>query len=147
MIENAKGSVASISSVFDTGSATREHLLTQVEFIRSRNVLERVIDELDLTANPVLNPGRPPKDLLKRGRELLPVLDSLLPPASDAAPDPGEVRRQVLETLSRQVQVEPVRLSQLIQVSVESTDPVLAAEIATQWRARMSRPSWTRASP
>ena len=140
IIEPDKGNVATINTVFDGGMSSREHILTQVEFLQSRNVLERVIDDMNLASHPLFDPMAAPDSAVTRGRKAVagwlarwPALAPLaewLTPAPRVAPNAFNRRTEVYEALSAKLSVEPVRLSQMIRVSVESEDPQLAADIA-----------------
>ncbi|MFA7523740.1 MAG: GumC family protein, partial [Oscillospiraceae bacterium] len=123
LIEQNKGNVVSIDQVYGAISSSREYYTTQAEFLKSHDVALRVIRKLALASHPEFDPRQQPAPFW---REWL--------PAGDSQPEPTEsvIERRVLGAFGSRLNVEPVRNSQLVQVSFESADPVLAASIANE---------------
>ena len=92
---------------------------SQIELLKSRDTLMKVIDELDLRAEPEFNgasAGPSPQALIARmlGRQ----------------PAPASIDEVVLANLLERMTVIQERDSRIISVLVRSTDPELAARIA-----------------
>lgn len=98
---------------------TKESVLLQVEMAKSEDVALRTVDALKLTTNPEF--GRP--SLMNRLLEALRLRTRK--PMSDEARRIAVAR----EVLSR-VSVEPVKQSNVIEVTAEAGDPKLAADLA-----------------
>ncbi len=92
---------------------------SQIELLKSRDTLVRVIDELDLRSNPEFNGS-------KAGFSPLSIVFQLMGRAST----PVSVDETVLATLYDRLTVVQERDSRIISVLVRSADPQLAAEIA-----------------
>lgn len=127
LVDRSGDRMVSFEPAAGASIGNREHLLTQVEFIRSRNVLDRVIDSLQLTTHPLYDPTVATPGLVTLASRRISSWLGLPPP-----PPPGaeEIRSEIHEDLQRDLHVEPVRLSQMIRVSVESRDSAMAARIA-----------------
>lgn len=124
MIESGKGKVVSIDDVYGSGAQAKEYFQSQVEILKSREVAVRAAAALKLWNHPEFDPRRPasgPNAWLKRliGLEGKPVnwTDEMLAAASG---------QQLMHVTS----VSPVRLSQLVKVSIESPDRILSTRIA-----------------
>lgn len=129
LIHQGKSRIVSIEEVYGGGSSNREHLLTQAELIKSRNVAERVIDKLNLVQHPGFNPRQPSSAVMKAVGAVTAAIEWLKPgPAT--TPSPDEVRAEVIRKLQRNLDVQLVRLSQLAKISYQDKDPQLAAAIA-----------------
>ncbi len=108
LVEAAKAKIVSIDEVAGAAVGNREHFLTQVEYMKSRDVARRVVRELDLARHPLFT---------KRG-------------VTGAASDVQE--NAAINELLRNVEVEPLKLSQMVSLSFESRDPELAAAVANK---------------
>ena len=132
LIEAGRNKVVSIEEMYGGSSANREHFQTQAEFLKSRDVSMRVVRELDLIEHPAFQP----KPSILQG--LRQRFSGAPEPAADGAPQAGtattatvaEREAAVLARIQADLEVEPVRLSQLVRISFESPDPVLASRIA-----------------
>jgi succinoglycan biosynthesis transport protein ExoP len=109
---------------FDNG----EYMRTQQEVLRSRATAERVVNELNLTKHPAFN--KPPEPSLLA--TLLPWLKQDKAPAAGAAgnDDQSEKTRGVVAAVQGGLKVEPVANSRLLNLSFDSPDARLAAEVA-----------------
>lgn len=99
-----------LDSYFD-----QEYYPTQYKLLESRGLAERVVKSLDLVEDPAWNPGRAAVHDAKRG-----------PSAEDDQATLGILAQQLQGGLA----VEPVRNTQLVQLSYRSRSPELAAKIA-----------------
>ena len=123
MIEQNKAKVVSIEEVYSGVGANREHFETQADLLASRSLASRVIQQLNLAAHPEFDPRqhKPPfwrRMLNERGI------------TSEKATDEKQIHAAVLDQFMQRTTIEPGRLTQLIHVSFDATDPELAAEIA-----------------
>ena len=132
LIEATKAKVTNVEDVYQGASGNREYFQTQAEAIKSRDIALRVVNKLGLMKNPEFDPVNPAESSLKTFvKEYLPFAVGLLPEPTPPKND-AEAQALVLRKFSERLSVEPVRLSQLVRVSFESTDPELAANIANE---------------
>jgi capsular exopolysaccharide synthesis family protein len=122
---------------------------TQIRILRSRAIAAAVIERLDLGSDPAFNGELRQRDLIAGSRELVnlvatPIVSSLkrllhgaetrdettrdLTTAADS--DTEAVPRALVNRLLAGLTVTPVRSSNLVEVSFESFDPELAAQVA-----------------
>jgi len=126
LVDRAGDRMVTLEPAGNSSIGNREHLLTQVEFIKSRNVLDRVIDDLQLASHPLYDPTIAPSGMRAMRERISAWLGRSRPPP----PQAEDVRSEVHADLQRDLHVEPVRLSQMIRISFESRDPMMAARIA-----------------
>jgi capsular exopolysaccharide synthesis family protein len=127
LFDQGRSRVVSIEEVYNgVGAAGRENSTTQLEFLKSRDVSIRVIRKLNLTTLPEFDPRQ------SSGFSVSGLLASwgIGRPASELTDE--EVESIVLDKFQRNLTVEPVRLSQLVKISFESKDRVLAATVANE---------------
>lgn len=131
LLEAAPAKVVSqIEDVVAGASANREHVQTQAEVMKGRAVAEKVIDRLRLVQHPDFDPRNQDATgwRLLLGKFAPWVVEALQPSSPQA--DLAAIRESVLQRYSERLSVEAVRLSQLVRVRFESTDPALAAAVA-----------------
>ena len=122
LIEQGKSKVVSIEEVYNAMGGNREYYQTQVEILKSQELARKVVERLKLTTHPDFDPRQSeeaardfwlPMDLFKSKT-----------PASD-----DEIQKRVIRRFMNDLQVQPVRNSQLVQVSYSSFDKDLAAKV------------------
>ena len=118
-------------------------LLNQIEILRSTSLIQRVVDDLQLTQNPAFNPAlRPPPPPTWRDRVALPpeITDLMIavglkaPPAPPAPPpDPAVVEerlnRAIVERLRFGLILRPIENSQVLEIAYIAGNPRLAADV------------------
>jgi polysaccharide biosynthesis transport protein len=121
LIEQSKAKVVSIEEVYNSIGTNREYFQTQIEIIKSRELARKVVEKLNLSAHP---------EFAIRAKSGL--LASFLPDAllsEQASLSNEEQLKLVVRKFSTKLQVQPVRNSQLVQISFVSTDKALAASV------------------
>jgi capsular exopolysaccharide synthesis family protein len=105
----------------------RDRIETQARILRSESVADAVIRRLDLGNDPELNGS-----IRQRGfwSGLVALAETLIDPLRSEAPTPEEAAAKLRENLLEQVDVSPVRESNLVEVSFTSFDPEVASRIA-----------------
>ncbi len=138
LIEVGKNKVVSIEEVYSGMGANREYFQTQVEIIKSRELVKKLVQKLNLAQHPALDPRQQkpgfeldwlPADWLPGG--WLPATwlpDGWLP--EKPALSEQALNDAVIRTVSANLQVQPVRGSQLVKISFDSPDKALTATIA-----------------
>jgi capsular exopolysaccharide synthesis family protein len=103
---------------------------TQVEVIRSRNNIRRVVQSLALTEDPEFNPTLRPQSLMgslsSAGRGLI----NLFTGGRPSTAEPSAVEAQVIDAVAARLGVSRVRMTYVFEVSFSAHDPVKAARIA-----------------
>ena len=124
MIENNNRKFLSIEDLYGVPANTRESFQTQAEFMKSRDVAQRVVTALDLSTNEMFDPRHVKPGLIERWT------------GSDSEPKRlftlEEIQELTLARFQSNLDIVPVRLSQLVEIRYESPDPFLAAKIANQ---------------
>lgn len=126
LIESSKAKVVSIEDVYSGASANREYFQTQFEIIKSREVALKAIKALKLWEHPEFDPRLKEASFIQKTLVSLGI-------TKEPAPiewDEEKLGRAVYGQFSRQLFIEPVRQSLLVNISFESTSPALAAQVA-----------------
>jgi polysaccharide biosynthesis transport protein len=118
LIENSKSKTLSLSDLYDIqGSAGQESFNSQVQILKSRPIAEIVVKKLELNKNAIFNPPESPGWF-----------------ASEAEGTAAEIEarqfERLIDKLSKNLTIEPVLKSQIVKISFDSTDKVLAAQVA-----------------
>ncbi|HKS82975.1 MAG TPA: O-antigen ligase family protein [Candidatus Acidoferrales bacterium] len=123
-IEKENPNIVTAADLFEIDNVTNTYLETQYKVLESDSIARRVIHDLALDERPEFNPPRhwwslaPPRELAARAAAV----------AGTPQPDSNGVFH-ALKTYQDRLDVEPVKQSRLVEVTFESRDPVLAAEI------------------
>lgn len=124
LVEQNKSKLASMDAAYSGAGSDQGYYTTQVEMLKSRALMEAVVDKLKLTTHPLFN---------------APVKSSFINSAlvgmgigsdSSLAKDEKKVRKNTATALAGMVTIEPSRTSQMITISVISADREMAATIA-----------------
>lgn len=125
LIEANKAKVLSIDEVYGSVGSNREYFQTQAEIMKSREVALRAIKKLKLWEHPDYNPR------LEKPPVHQPLLDML---GMERKPQPqwneDLLAAAVYQQVNKSLNIELVRLSQLVNVSFDSTDAKVAADFA-----------------
>ena len=127
LIESNKSKVVTIEDVYSGFSQNREYFQTQVEIIKSREVAMRTIVKTRLWEREEFDPR------LKENSRIAEWLANI--GFSDSLVDKKEwtdesLAEAVYGRFTKQLTIEPIRLSQLAKISFESSDPALSAQVA-----------------
>jgi len=127
-IEPTKSNVVSVQEVYGGISGNREHIQTQLEILKSRELAEKLVKRLKLATDPAIDPRQKPPALN------LPIhLFDWIPAGwlSEPLPRTDEaMTAAAIRAVQKDLDVQLVRSSFLIKVSFESTDKALAAKVA-----------------
>ena len=119
LIEQGKSKVVSIEEVYNGMGGNREYYQTQVEILKSNELSRKVIQKLELTKHV---------DFDMRQDSAQPWwptqwFKSKVPPNND------DVLKTALKRLGDDLQIQPVRNSQLVQISFTAYDRELSAKV------------------
>ncbi len=127
MLETREGSVAGLDSVLGGLSADTSIVNTEVEVLRGRTLIGRVVDDLNLITDPEFNVALQPTGLAQ-------TLRAQLPRAAQLPQSPEEKgvadRASAISELLRAVTVRNIPNSLVFQITVQSTSAQKAALIA-----------------
>lgn len=139
LIEQKQSQVVSIEQIYGLDGSSSEYLQTQFELLKSRALAERVVKALNLTTHKDFDPRQQEPSFLDVKALLSKFsITDLLPGASPVDMEGDKVLSdaEILDTVVRQfmkkVTISPVKKSQLVKISVEMNDPVLAALAANK---------------
>ncbi len=122
--------IADIETVVTGLTGDTREVRSQLQVIRSRSLLGRVVDAMDLTKDPEFNPFLTPKEdpsVFSMSYVLGLVFGS---PGPSAGPSEIEVRERAIDALAGRTNVLPVHFSFVFGVAVQTTDPQKSADIA-----------------
>ena len=123
LIEFEQAKVISIEEVYGISSSNRDYYQTQLGILKSRKLAEKVTKKLNLTAHPAFNIIASEESF--RWQHWFP--DGWFSP--DEPPTDTEKFNGIVDSIMEQLTVTPVRNSQLIEISFESHNIQLAADI------------------
>lgn len=141
LIQPPTSNVVGIQGVEST-AASREHLATQFELLKSRAIAEAVVNELNLINHPEFAAQIQADDRFSwrsiinwRAWVETAGLDDVLPTTRPEDIDPvivtaDERLERAVNAFRNRVGVEPRRNTQLVDISVEMADPATAAQAA-----------------
>lgn len=125
MLEMGKPRAVTNQELYDAYyGTTRDYFLTQFGIIKSRDLAERLVRTMALTKNPEYAPGRQAKPWYAHW-----VPARFLPAAPAKAPGEAASEESVVAQVMANISLHPIRNTQLVNVSFDSHDPVLAARV------------------
>ncbi|MBF0285318.1 MAG: polysaccharide biosynthesis tyrosine autokinase, partial [Magnetococcales bacterium] len=135
MVESPRMSILNIKEVMSQITPSHFRLLSEVEVIRSRNLIERVVEKLELEKDPLFNPALLPP---KTGFGLKALIPDYLRALWSPAPSPDDsgedeaarLRRSVINQVMGRLTVRPVTQSMVIGIQFGSPDAKTAARLA-----------------
>ena len=125
-IESEEVSLLSIEEIYGLASATDEYYLTQYEILKSRNLAERVIDNLNLAEHPEFKPSDEKTSTWRTTFPLSLIFDE------SGSPTPYVIKQRIVGQFISQLDISPIRGTQLVEISFESADRQLSAEVANE---------------
>ena len=129
-------------TVFDQtlGFGDKEAIQTQVEMLKSRTLAERLVKELNLSEHWEYNRALPVPEQYVNNGPLAPVKEAVgnflassdvtTDMAAQLAEDESLLNESMVRTLMSRTSVFPVKNTDLVKVSVDGVDRVLATKIA-----------------
>ncbi|MCP4058028.1 polysaccharide biosynthesis tyrosine autokinase [Pseudoalteromonas sp.] len=134
LIETEQAKAVSIEEVYGLDGSKKEYLTTQFEILKSDNLAQQVIDELELAKVLEFNSELIEKEpsLIESAKSFVKgIVDNESSAESKNKEMSAYVRQQeILELFKERLSIEPVRSTQLVKISFESQEPELAAKVA-----------------
>lgn len=126
LIEAQQAKAVKIEEVYGINSMQQEYYLTQFEILKSRSIAETVIDRLKLAEHPDFI-GEPSfTAMIKDSLPFLPAENVGLSSEDQAA----RAKEKLIEKFVGRLSIDPVRKTQLVNITFESHDAKLAAAVA-----------------
>ncbi|WP_257264435.1 polysaccharide biosynthesis tyrosine autokinase [Endozoicomonas sp. ONNA2] len=126
-IEQEQAKVVSIEQIYGIEGGNDSYLNTQFEVLKSRGVLEKVVDKLGLLNNPEFNTTLQEKPWYAGLTDWQGLLGIARP---EKVADESDILRDTVNVLAEHITIEPVRKTQIVRIHAESENPRLAAQIA-----------------
>lgn len=137
---------ADVETILSGTQVTDTNLQNQIEVLRSKNLVEKVVEQLALHQDPEFNPRLTPSERTYRSilsewvvlpnwaTELAQNYGLMAPPdAAQPAPDPEEQimleRRIVVGNVLAKLELSPVPSSRVIEIAFSANDPNTSAAI------------------
>jgi len=126
MVEMGKPKVVSNQDIYESFiGTTRDYFLTQFEIMKSRELAERLVRVMQLTKHPEYDPRQRAKPWYA---EWVPA--QFLPAAKPVkVTSEAELAESVTAQVMAGISLQPVRNTQLVKLSFDSHDPVLAERV------------------
>jgi len=131
MLESRQEQVVDLESVMTGLSGDQASINTEVEVIRSRGLIEKMVERLDLTQDPEFNPRLRPEPVFSIGQVIGWVRSVLGVGAEvDAPQSPRTVTEIVIYNVLEAITVTNVRQSYVFRITVTTENPEKSAAIA-----------------
>lgn len=148
LIENNKKGIVSFEELYGVPAGSREFFQTQAEFMKSREVAQRVINTMGLDKNVYFDPRQKAPS---RVGELLADYPTLAGMVGGGSGTPREFTDEeanelTLARFQRNLDIVPVRLSQLVESATNRRTPSWRPRSRTRPPKATSRPTWMPAS-
>lgn len=129
LIEPGKPKFLSMEDMLGSTMQSKEHYQTQIEILKSREVALRTVTTMKLWDNPEFDPRKEASGFGTRLKSMVGLAPAQKEWNETTLADATTAR------LMKDLTVEPVRLSQLVKVSFDTSDKALAARIANELSA------------
>jgi succinoglycan biosynthesis transport protein ExoP len=130
LIEKEASNVVTFKEAVEQNQVTDDYYQTQYKILQSRALARRALDELQLWHHSQFNPDA---DSGRGVRSLVGLPSSRAASSGkEEAPSPDETKAQsrTIDLFLQNLTVAPIRNSRLVDVSFDSPDPALAANVA-----------------
>lgn len=132
-LESRQEQIVDIESVMSGLSGDQVTINTEVEVLRSRRLIGKVVDDLNLVADPEFNKTLRDEPLLSLGAISGVVRENILgQPARNGQKSDQAIRDAVINAALEQITVSNVRQSYVFNISVVTEDPAKSARIANR---------------
>lgn len=137
LIESQTERIAPVEEVYDPGFTSYEYYGTQMELLRSRELIGRVVEKLGLAGPPaqpattqqLQAPAAPQGGGFARWFDWLPFVGPSTPAAPQAI-SPEQLRENAIGRVLGMMRVEMIPRTQLVRVHIESPSATEAAALA-----------------
>lgn len=127
LIESQEANVVSIEEVYGLDTRNAGYYATQFEILKSRELSEKVIRQLNLISHPEFDPEQQPSRFNFDWRSWLPIAQKEKKPLSEE-----DRWFALVNAFQSRLTISPVRKTQLVNINFEAYDPRLAAQVANK---------------
>ena len=128
MLNNREEQVVDIGNVLGGLGSDADVVNTEVEILKSRSLLGKVVDDLELIDDPEFNTALRPLGSFSRIKSQ--VKELLLPSSEIAGPSDARQKQATIDALLASLNIRNVPQSLVFQVTVETTSAEKSARIA-----------------
>lgn len=133
MLESRQESVVDLDSVVSGLSGDQATINTELQVIRARGLIEKLVREMDLTSDPEFNARLRPEPHISIGKAITLVRTMILgSPAEKPAKTERETLDATINNVLTAINVSNVRQSFVFNLKVATQDPVKSAAIANK---------------
>lgn len=132
MLESRQEQVVDLDSVMSGISGDQSAINTEVEVIRARGLMEKLVVQMDLTADPEFNTRLRPEPAFSIGKGINMVRGLLGPQPEQPIPSDREVLDATISNVLTAISVSNVRQSYVFRLTAVTENPVKSAAIANQ---------------
>jgi succinoglycan biosynthesis transport protein ExoP len=131
LIESQQNKAVSFAEVYGLDSNRKEYYLTQFEILKSRTIAQTVIQKLNLKEHPdfIAKPSII-RTFTKSIKESLPFIPKKQAATLSIAEQEQKQLQALVSAFTKRLTISPVRKTQLVHISFQSSDPQLAALVA-----------------
>ena len=130
LIEAEQAKAVSFDDIVGLDSNRKEYYLTQFEILKSRGIAKSVIEEFNLKEHADYLPQDSILSGLKNSLKALPFLPQKKKFPLSAEEQEAAELQSLIDAFSERLSVTPKRKTQLVNISFESSDPGLAAQVS-----------------
>lgn len=131
LIEADQAKAVSFEEIYGLDSNRKEYYLTQFEILKSRKIAQAVVEKLNLKNHPDFI-GKPSfiRELINDTKSAIPFLPQNKIVTLSADEQEKMALQLLVAAFSQRLTISPVRKTQLVNISFESSDAKLAALVA-----------------
>jgi succinoglycan biosynthesis transport protein ExoP len=131
LIEADQAKAVSFDEIYGLDSNRKEYYLTQFEILKSRKIAQAVVEKLDLQNHPDFI-GKPSfiREFINDAKSAIPFLPQKKSTDLIASEQDEKALQSLVGAFLKRLTISPVRKTQLVYISFESSDPELAALVA-----------------
>jgi len=131
LIESQQNKAVSFAEVYGLDSNRKEYYLTQFEILKSRSIAQIVIEKLNLKEHPdfIGNPSAI-RTFIKDVKQSLPFIPKKQIVTLSTTEQEKKELQALVSAFTKRLTISPIRKTQLVHISFQSSDPALAALVA-----------------
>jgi len=130
MLESRQEQVADLESVMSGLSGDQATINTEVEVIRSRGLVKKLVRQLDLIEDPEFNPELRPEPAFSLGKVFGALRNLMGGSATEEDADPQKTLNTVIDNVVDAISVSNVRQSYVFEITAVTEGPRKSAKIA-----------------
>lgn len=129
-LESRQEQVVDLTSVMTGLSGDQATINTEIEVIRSRGLVEKLVDQMELIKDPEFNPNLRPEPTISVGKVVGWVVGLIRDPVEPEPIDPVFERDRVVDLVMRSLSVSNSRQSYVFKITFVTDNPHKSAKMA-----------------